>query len=149
MRLKERFLFGIDPNGERVRVASVVMGERGLVKQDAAPHVPSVPVPADAAIMLDMIHYLPDELLALTLKRLSMNLNREGLLLIRAAAPSENHSSWLWKVEALKSILSKTPLYYRSVDKVVEMLSGAGFRVKIKIPSGSKGESVWFMAENG
>ena len=150
--LLERFpkakLFGIDPDGERVRVASVVMGERGLVKKDAAPHVPSVPVPADAAVMLDMIHYLPDERLALTLKRLSMNLNRDGLLLIRAAAPSENHSSWLWKVEALKSILSKTPLYYRSVDKIVEMLSGAGFRVKIKTPSGSKGESVWLMAEN-
>jgi uncharacterized protein len=151
--LLERFpkatLFGIDPDGERVRVASVVMGERGQVKQDAAPHVPSVPVPADAAIMLDMIHYLPNDALALTLKRLSMNLTRNGRLLIRAAAPSEGHRSWLWKLEALKSILTQTPLYYRSVDKIVEMLSGAGFQVKIKIPSGSSGESVWLMAENG
>ena len=151
--LLERFpkakVFGIDPDGERVRVASMVWGERGLVKQDAAPHVPSVPVPADVAVMLDMIHYLPDNALALTLKRLSMNLSHNGLLLIRAAAPSENRRSWLWKVEAMKSILTKTPLYYRSLDKIVEILSGAGFRVKIKTPSGSRGESVWFMAEKG
>jgi uncharacterized protein len=151
--LIERFpnarIFGIDPNGERVRVASMVLGERGLVKQDAAPHVPSIPVPADAALMLDMIHYLPDDMLALTLKRLSMNLNHGGLLLIRTAAPSGSQHSWLWKVEALKSILTKTPLHYRSVDKIVEILRGAGFRIKTKIPSGSKGESVWLMAENG
>ena len=151
--LLERFpkakVFGIDPDGERVRVASMVLGERGVVNQDAAPHVPSVPVPADAAIMLDMIHYLPDDALALTLKRLSINLSHNGWLLIRAAAPSGKNRSWLWKVEALKSILTKTPLHYRSVDKIVDMLSGAGFRVKIKIPSGSRGESIWFMAERG
>ena len=151
--LLERFpnanIFGIDPDGERVRVAAMALGERGVVKQDAAPRIPLVPVPADAAMMLDMIHYLPDDALALTFKRLSMNLNPNGRLLIRVAALSENHPSLLWKMEALKSTLTKTPLHYRSIEKIVLMLSDAGFRTKINTTSGSRGESVWLMAKNG
>ena len=146
-RFPEATVFGIDPHGERVRVASMALGKRGLVKQDAAPHVPAVPAPADAAVMLDMIHYLSDDALALTLKRLRMNLGHGGRLLIRVAAPSKGHRSWLWKVEALRSRLSKTHLYYRPVGKMVEMLAGAGFQVTLNTPSGSRGESVWVMAE--
>jgi trans-aconitate methyltransferase len=148
----ERFpkakVFGIDPDGERIRVASAVLGERGLMKQDAAPHIPSVPVPADAAVMLDMIHYLPDDALALTLKRLHTNLSHGGRLLIRVAVPNGNSRSWLWKLETIKSRLSRIPLYNRSIDEIVEMLSSAGFQLKHNTPSGLKGESVWLMAEN-
>lgn len=147
-RFPEAKVFGIDPDGERVRVASGVVGERGHVKQDAAPNVPLVPGPADAAVMLDMIHYLSDDALALTLERLHMNLSHGGQLLIRVAAPNGNPHSWMWKLEAVKSRLSHRTLYNRPIDHIVEMLTRAGFQVKEKMPSGSRGESVWLMAES-
>ena len=151
--LLERFpkakVLGIDPEGERVRVASMAVGKRGRIAQDAAPHVPTVPVPADGAIMLDMAHYLSDDVLALTLKRLHMNLSHGGWLLIRVAAPTEGRYSWPWKLEALKSRLSRTSLYYRPIDMLVEILASTGFQMKRNTPSGSRGESVWLMAEKG
>ncbi len=149
--LLERFpgakLYGIDPDGERVRVASRVVGKRGWIEKDAAPHVPAAPAPADAAVMLDMIHYLPDDALALTLKRLHVNLAVGGLLLIRVAAPGRGRHSWLWKLEAVKSKLAGVRLYYRSLEALLQMLTKAGFRLKWDKPSGSTGESVWLMAE--
>ncbi len=146
-RFPETKVFGIDPGGERVRVASMAVGKRGRIEQDAAPHVPTVP--ADGAIMLDMIHYLSDDVLVLTLKRLHMNLSHGGWLLIRVAAPTKGRYSWPWKLEALKSRLSRTSLYYRPTDMLVEMLTSAGFQMKRNIHSGSRGESIWLMAEKG
>jgi len=150
--LLERFpevkIFGIDPDGERVRVASRVVGKRGRIAKDAAPQIPMAPEPADGAIMLDMIHYLSDDVLILTLERLHGNLARGAWLLIRVAVPGEGHHSWLWKLETIKSRLSGCSLYYRPVDKLLEMLKNAGFQEKQNALSGSKGESVWLMAEN-
>ncbi len=148
-RFPEAKVLGIDPGGERVRVASMAVGKRGRIEQDAAPHVPMVPAPADGAIMLDMAHYLSDDVLALTLKQLHMNLSHGGWLLIRVAAPAEGRYSWMWKLEALKSRLSRTSLYYRPTDMLVEMLTSAGFQMKRNTPSGSRGESIWLMAEKG
>ena len=151
--LLERFpnakVYGIDPDGERVRVASRVVGRRGEVKKDAAPHVPAAPAPADAAVMLDMIHYLPDDALALTLERLYFNLMGGGKLLIRVAAPGQGTHSWLWKLESVRSKFSGIPLHYRPIGTLLKMLTTAGFRLKQNTPSGSRGESVWLMAEKG
>ncbi len=150
--LLERFpgakIFGVDPDGERVRVASRVVGKRGRITEDAAPQIPMAPEPADGAIMLDMIHYLSDDVLILTLERLHTNLARGGWLLIRVASPAEGHHSWLWKLEALKSRISGLCLYYRPVDKLIDMLKKTGFQIKRNSSSGSKGESVWLMAES-
>ena len=145
-RFSEATIFGMDPDGERVRVASRALGNRGRISQNAAPHIPTVPAPADAALMLDMIHYLTDDALAHTLKGLHLRLAHGGLFLIRAAVQT-GQRSWLWKVEDFKSVLSKTPLYYRSPGKMVEMMESAGFQVNVKRPSGSNGDSVWMMAE--
>ncbi len=148
-RFPEAKVFGIDPGGERVRVASMAVGKRGRIEQDAAPHVPTVPMPADGAVMLDMVHYLSDDVLVLTFKRLHVNLGQGGWLLIRMATPTEGRYTWPWKLEALKSRLSRTSLYYRPTDMLVEMLTSTGFQMKRNIPSGSRGESVWLMAEKG
>ncbi|MCD6295506.1 MAG: hypothetical protein J7M20_11465, partial [Deltaproteobacteria bacterium] len=72
-----------------------------------------------------------------------------GWLLIRMATPTEGRYTWPWKLEALKSKLSRTSLYYRPTDMLVEMLTSTGFQMKRNIPSGSRGESVWLMAEKG
>ncbi len=146
-RFPEAMVFGMDPDGERVRVASRVMGKRGQITRDAAPHVPHLPAPADAAVMLDMIHYLSDDALVLTLNRLHGNLRQGGQLLIRVAASTASRHSWLWKLETVKSRFSHISLHNRSRDEMVDMLTKAGFKLKQNTPSGSKGESVWFLAE--
>ena len=149
--LLERFpnatVYGIDPDGERVRAASRAMDKRGNVKQDAAPNIPDAPEPAHMAIMLDMAHYLSDEAFSFTLRRLYKHLKAGGNLLIRVAIPSDGRYSWLWKLEALKSRVSHVDLHHRSIEKILRMIEETGFKIKEKFPSGKKGESVWLMAE--
>jgi uncharacterized protein len=149
--LLERFpsakVYGIDPDGERVRVASRAMGERGGVKQDAAPSIPNAPVPADMAMMLDMAHYLSDEAFSLTLRRLYTHLKEGGCLLIRVAIPMDGQYSWLWKLEALKFRFLHMNLHDRPIEKISRVIEETGFKIKETIPSGKKGESVWLTAE--
>lgn len=149
--LLERFpsakVYGIDPDGERVRVASRAMDKRGSVKQDAAPNIPNAPGPADMAMMLDMAHYLSDEAFSLTLSRLCRHLKKGGHLLIRVAVPLDGQHSWLWKLEALKSRVSHMDLHDRPIEKISHVIEEVGFKIKENIPSGKRGESVWLTAE--
>ena len=149
--LLERFpgakVYGIDPDGERVRVASRAVGKRGSVKQGAAPNIPKAPEPADMAILLDMTHYLSDEAFFITLRLLYKHLKKGGRLLIRVAIPLEGQYSWLWKVEALRFRVSRVDRHDRSIENILHVMEENGFKIKVNIPSGKKGESVWLMAE--
>ncbi|EFK11207.1 methyltransferase domain protein [delta proteobacterium NaphS2] len=146
-RFPKAMVYGIDPDGERVRVASKAMGKRGGVKQDAAPNIPNAPDPADMAMMLDMAHYLSDEAFSLTLRRLYKHLKERGCLLIRVAVPSDGQHSWLWKLEAFKLRFSHVELHDRSIENISRLIEETGFKIKESVPSGKKGESVWLMAE--
>ncbi len=148
-RFPEAKVFGIEPDIERVRIASRAVGEEGQVTRGAAPQIPTVPAPADLAMMLDMTHYLSDEDFSLTLKRLFTNLDGGGRLLIRVVVPREGHHSLLWKLEKARLRLSDTPFYNRSLGKILKLINEAGFGIRENIPSGSTGESVWLMAEKG
>ena len=59
----ESRVYGLEPDPERVRVASEAFGNRGTAVKGSAPDLPSFPKPADLAMMLDMIHFLKDEAL--------------------------------------------------------------------------------------
>ncbi len=78
--LLERFpdarIYGMDPDPERVRIASLAVGKRGTISPRRAPDIPSAPGPVDGAMMLDIIHYLRDEELILTLKRVKESFGR-------------------------------------------------------------------------
>jgi SAM-dependent methyltransferase len=151
--LLERFpdatYFGIDPDPERVRIASIAVGPNGSVSPGAAPDMPKVKERVDAAMMIDMIHYLKDQDLDLTFKRLSENLHHGGYLYLRAAIPPQRHFPWVWWFENIKSKISGTGCYYRRVDEVKMALARAGFEIEHIASSGSKGELVWLIAKNG
>ncbi len=145
-RFPEAKIYGIDPDYERVRIASMAIGKRGEVKRSSAPDVPEVPELCDTAIMLDVIHFLTNDELKLTLKRLYKNLRHQGRLVVRAVIPPKKSGSWSWKFQAVTLKISRTPVCYRSVDKIRTMIIEEGFQSEFIGPSGSNNESVWFIA---
>ncbi|MDM8541529.1 methyltransferase domain-containing protein [Desulfococcaceae bacterium HSG9] len=150
--LLERFpqatVYGIDPDRIRVRVASLILQTRGVIKQNLAPAVPAVESPADIALMFDMIHFLNDAELKLTLKRLHRNLRPGALLIVRAAIPPTQQPSKIWRFENFKHRLFKVSPCYRTADVIHNHIIQAGFTLEQKASSGSIGELVWFIAKS-
>jgi SAM-dependent methyltransferase len=140
-------VYGIDPDPERVRVASIAIGGRGQVQCGAAPHVPTPPEPADAAIILDVIHFLNDEDLRATLENIRSKLGRDGILVVRAVIRPLKSGSFMWKIQAIKMWISRTPAYFRSVEKIKEMIVHGGFACEPVRPLQSNEESVWFIGK--
>jgi ubiquinone/menaquinone biosynthesis C-methylase UbiE len=146
-RFPESKVYGIDPDPERVRVASMAVGERGIITRGRAPDIPAVPEPADIALMLDIVHYLKDDELRLAVERLRRSLSREGRLIIRAVIPPERRFPWLWWMENFKLRVHRVPCYYRSVDQVATLIVQSGFTIELTASSGSKAELVWIIAK--
>jgi len=145
-RFQEARVYGIDPDPERVRVASRAVGGRGVVASGCAPDVPMVPESADTAIMLDMIHFLEDEALNLTLKRLQEKLRHGGHLIVRAVIPAPKNGSWKRRLETLRHKVSRTTVHYRSVEEIKRLIIQAGFKNEFTGLSGSNQEWVWFIS---
>ncbi|MBW2204764.1 MAG: class I SAM-dependent methyltransferase, partial [Deltaproteobacteria bacterium] len=147
----ERFpkaeVYGIEPNHERVRVASMAVKERGVIKCGRAPDIPATPRSADAAFMLDMTHFLTNEGFDLTLERLHSALSPVGSLIIRGVIPPDKHPSLLWILQTISLKITRTPCYYRSVEEIRRMIIDAGFKITLCVPSGSHQESAWFIAK--
>ena len=146
----ERFpgakVVGIDPDTGRVRVAARVAGRRGSIKSGSAPDIPAVSQPPDLAMMLDIVHYLNDEALRLTFKRLYDCLKNGRQLIVRASIPPTRKTPWVWWLENLKLKLNQTPSYYRSAETLQTMLAETDFSVDQTQPSGANGELVWLIA---
>lgn len=146
-RFESAALYGLDPDGERVRIAARVFGKRGTAVQGRASDVPSLPEPADLALLLDMIHYITDDELHLTLKRLNRHLAKKGRLILRVAVPPQNDPSWLWRLASIGHRLFRVPTYYRTVEQLRDIVTACGFQVRQVMPSGGRGESTWIIAE--
>jgi cyclopropane fatty-acyl-phospholipid synthase-like methyltransferase len=138
-------IYGIDPDSNRVRIASRALGPRGVITRGRAPDVPPIPHPADAAVMLDMLHYVNDDDLRLTLRRLSDRLGNEGRLIIRAVIMPNARQSLFWWLEILKNKIRRIPACYRSFDEISAILAQAGFAIEHTEPSGPKGDLIWFV----
>jgi SAM-dependent methyltransferase len=147
-RFGEARIYGIDPDPERIRVAARVYGERGRAVCDLAPNIPAAPVQADAALLLDMIHFLDDEGLRLTFERLHAALDAGGVAIVRAVVPPpDGRTSLMWKIEALRMKINRIPSFHRPVDAVTELLAACGFAVRQTALSGGNRESVWIVAD--
>lgn len=138
-------LCGIDPDPGRIRVASLAVGKRGTVTVARAPDIPAPQWPVELVIMLDIIHFLDDDQLTLTLRRLSAMLGREGRLIIRVTIPPAYSFPWVWWMENLKNKAAGIRSYYRSADEIEPILLQTGFEIEMSGPSGSKGDMLWFL----
>jgi len=148
-RFPESKVYGIDPDTGRIRIASMAVGKRGVITHGRAPDMPIVADPVDLAIMLDILHYLKDDVLKMTLDKLYNKLHTGSCLIIRASIPPERRFPWVWWLENFKFRLLRTPSYYRSVEQVKKVIVQAGFKIERTEPSGSKGELVWFIVKTG
>jgi SAM-dependent methyltransferase len=141
-------LYGVDPSPKRVRAASRAFGQRGEVFRAAAPdfEVPRLPARLDAVFCLDVIHFLPDSALDLTLCRIRARLDEGGYLLVRAPMPPMGLGSLLWNVDKVRRRLTGAYARYRTVDQIGEALTRAGFRISSSQISGTNAELHWFLA---
>jgi predicted exporter/SAM-dependent methyltransferase len=148
-RCPDARIYGVEPDGERVRVAAMAVGKRGVMTQGRAPDIPAPAEAADVALMLDMAHYLDDAGLNRTLGSLLNRLQRDGRLIIRVCIPPKGRPSWSWRIEGIKLALSKTPVHYRPVEEIRALIAQAGFRIEAAFPSGSNQELFWIVARPG
>jgi 2-polyprenyl-3-methyl-5-hydroxy-6-metoxy-1,4-benzoquinol methylase len=137
---------GIEPDGRRVRVASHAIGTRGAMTVGAAPELPAIPEKADTALMLDMIHMLTDEALRLTLRRLHENLRPDGMLVLRATAPSRKRFPWKRRIETGRLKFRQKQSRLRAESEIMAVLADAGFSVVLSEVSGRSQEERWFIA---
>ena len=146
----ERFpgaeVVAMDPDADRIRVASRVAGKSARISEGAAPDIPALSDPADLVVMLDIAHYLSDPALDKTLSRLFDCLKNNGRLIIRVTVPPQRRFPVLYWIEELRLRLTRVPSFYRTVDTLQTILAGAGFKVEQIAASGSKGELRWLIA---
>jgi len=138
--------YGIEPDGRRVRVASHAIGNRGAMAVGAAPELPTIPEKADTALMIDMIHMLPDAALLLTLRRLRDNLLPDGMLVLRATTPSRKRFPWKRRIETGRIQFRKEQTHFRTEAQIITVLADAGFTVILSEVSGRGQEERWFIA---
>jgi predicted exporter/SAM-dependent methyltransferase len=145
-RYPDARVYGIDPNPERIRIAKLATVDRGQIAVGCAPEIPLLPGQIDLILMLDIIHYLSDDELSLTLQRVADRIKKNGILVIRAVVPPLTGSgSWRWQLEALQTRLSGTSIGFRSVETIASMITRAGFQIDFSGLSGGNRESVWFV----
>ncbi|MCP4754596.1 MAG: methyltransferase domain-containing protein [Proteobacteria bacterium] len=140
-------IHGMDPDPESVRIASRAVGTKGKIIRGSAPDVPELPGPADAALMLDMIHYLNDVDLTATLRILNERLRQNGRLIIRITIPVDEKFSWWRWIENIRISIRKENNYFRPLEDLRPIITQAGFEIIRIEPSGSDREEIWIIAE--
>lgn len=138
-------VYGIEPDPERVRVAALAIGERGRVTVGWAPELPTAPRPADIVLLLDMLHYLNDGTVAELLHRSFLALGDNGLVVSRLTLPSTGRPSWSWWLEKYRVRFSGGMSYYRSAERMVELMKEAGLDIIINEVSAHNPELVWMV----
>jgi len=138
-------IFGLDPDKDRIRVAALAARDRGEMSVGYAPEIPSPPEPAELATLLDVIQYLDDDALEITMKRLADKLCPRGMVILRIAVPLEKGNPWTWWIESFRVKAKRITAHYRSVSRTEEMLRDAGFAIQHTGPSGKNGDLFWLV----
>jgi SAM-dependent methyltransferase len=146
----EMKIFGIDPDSGRVRVAGAVFGNRGQAFVGLAPEFEAAGLPErfDAVFVLDVIHFISDAALDLTLQNIRGKMDGGGYLVIRSIIPPADGGSWAWKFAKARRAMTGGYVCHRSVEKIREMIALAGFEVEKTEISGGNPELVWFIARS-
>ncbi|MBN2077518.1 MAG: methyltransferase domain-containing protein, partial [Spirochaetes bacterium] len=136
----------IDPDGERARIAAMVLGNRGTAAQLGAPELPTFEGKADAALMIDMVHYLDDDRLRRTLSGLAKKMRPGGALVIRATVPREGKTPLLRGIETLSNRLRGVPSHFRNETALDALITESGFGPVSLRNSGGDREEKWLVA---
>ncbi len=119
----------------------------GSVQVGRAPDVPDAPGPADAALLLDMLHYITDDEVRLTLSRLREKLRPGAQLIVRVTIPLHERASVLRFVETTRLKILGIASYLRTAQQVRALITDAGFTITCEEPTAQGSEIIWFIAE--
>ena len=135
-----------EPSSGRARVAARVLADSAHVFPIGAIALPPATEQADAAILLDMLHYLPEKDLQELLSRLKGMLEDPKRLIVRVTLLRKEFSFQRW-VETTKMKFKGLRPYFRSEDEITKALNRAGFKVNLVEPTAPGREETWFIAE--
>jgi len=138
-------VFGIDPDGERIRIARQAMGDRGEMRPGRAPELEALPDGADTALVLDVAHMLDDAAFRRSLALLHAKLLPGGRLVMRVTVPTDRPFPWKRRLEELRLKLHRTAPRYRSREEIAGMIAAAGFEIGTVQTDGAGSEEVWFV----
>ncbi len=138
-------LYGIDPDAERVRVASLAVGDRGSIRRGWAPEIPSLPGPAEVFLLLDMLHYTDDDTAAALFAKAVKSLAVGGILVSRFVIRPEGKPSWYWLFEEKRARLSGFTTRYRTASEMAGLMTKAGFTVVVNEVTKANPELVWLV----
>ncbi len=143
----EAKVYGLEPDKERVRIASYVIGDRGAVEEGRAPDLPHQADEADTVLMLDMLHLISDEELQLVLRRIFRKLPAGGRLLIRATVPARKKMPWRRRIESFRLRITHTPERFRSEKEITAFMASVGFTVAVYAAAAAAVEEKWFVGK--
>ncbi len=145
----ERRFYMLEPDPKRAAVLDQVFADHGQVTTQGVPGVPKDFPIADAAMMLDMAHYLDDNQFAQTLAEIRQKLKPGGQLIIRITIPTEKKVPWERYLENIRSRLFDLPLFWRTKETLIVMVEQAGFSIDEAKPSAENREETWIIAKTG
>jgi SAM-dependent methyltransferase len=140
--------YAVDPNPKRVAGTAAAMEERGHVFVAAAPDFeqPDFPPKFDAVFALDMIHFLNDQQLNLTLTRLRSRLNEGSFLIIRSPVAPVGPPSFRMQIYSRYAKFKQTFILFRSIEDIRQLIRQSGFELSLSSQSGKNPELHWFIA---
>ena len=137
----------LEPDPERARVASRVLGDRAEIRTGLAQDLDlGWTGPVEAALMLDMAHYLSDLELEGLLEKIYSILRLDGRLVIRTTIAARKKSRWLRWLEVIRLKFSGRRPYFRTKAEISYFLTKAGFVVSLIEPASPTREELWFLA---
>ncbi len=137
-------VYGIEPDEERVLIASRVIGSRGHVEVGRAPDLPQVEGLVDYVIMLDMLHLISDREVQICFQRIYEKLSGDGTLLIRATIPSDKRGPWKRWIEITRLKIVGASSRFRGEKEIVDFMEAAGFDVIVSVSPQKGIEEKWF-----
>jgi SAM-dependent methyltransferase len=137
----------LDPDRERIRIARRVLDAEDVVHVSTAQEFKAYPQTIDTALMLDMIHYIPDEDIKKVLGDIKLRLTNNGRLILRVTIPSEKKVPWERWLEIIRNRVAKNTIWLRSKDDVSSLLKDAGYKLVLCEASAPGREETWFVSE--
>ena len=139
-------VYGIDPDPERIRVAALATGSRGIMTCGQAPELPELPQPADIIFILDMLHYLDDGILRDLFAHCSQALAPGGILVMRFVIRPKGKVSWLWRLEDRRVRWSGSVAHYRTPTRMAALVAAFGLEIVIEKIAETDPELAWIVA---